>query len=248
MTTNIPVVLSIAGYDPSGASGILRDIKTFEKLHVHAAGVVTAITVQNTREVRGYFTIPEENVAAQIDALMEDFPVKFAKVGMVGSGKNAKRIAEKIKECEMKAIIDPLIKSSSGAMLIDSSESLQPLLKVAYIITPNVPEAESLSGMEIKNREDITRAGRILEDKYGCVIIKGGHLSGEDFLFCEDMHSAKQPLLPYKVRGTGCAYSSAITAFLAKGYEIREAFANARLFIQKEIENSVVIGEKHLLP
>ncbi len=248
MGEKIPVAMAIAGHDPSGASGILRDIKTFEKLNVYGLGVITAVTVQNTQEVKRYQLIPDSLVAEQIDALIEDQPVKFVKVGMVGSGENARIIADKIREYGLKAIVDPVMSSSSGAKLIDSPESLEPLLKEAYIITPNVPEAEILSGREIKSREDIIRAGKILEDKYVCVIIKGGHLGGEDFLFCGDMHSAKQPLLPHDVRGTGCTYSSAITAFLTRGYGIREAFVNARLFVQKEIEKSIVVGEKHLLP
>ncbi len=248
MGEKIPVAMAIAGHDPSGASGILRDIRTFEKLNVYGLAVITAVTVQNVREVKRYHVLPESLVAEQIDALIEDQPVKFVKVGMVGSGENARIIAKKIREYGLKAIVDPVMKSSSGAPLIDSPESLEPLIKEAYLITPNVPEAEILSGEEIKSREDVMRVGRILEDKYGCVIIKGGHLSGEDFLFCGDMHSAKQPLLPYDVRGTGCTYSSAITAFLARGYGIREAFVNARLFIQKELEKAIKIGNGRIMP
>ncbi len=248
MGEKTPVAMAIAGHDPSGASGILRDIKTFEKLNVYGFGVITAVTVQNTQEVKRYQVIPDSLVAEQIDALMENFHAKFVKVGMVGSGENTRIIADKIREYGLKAIVDPVMSSSSGAKLIDSPESLEPLLKKAYLITPNVPEAEILSGKEIKSRDDVMRVGRILEDKYRCVIIKGGHLSGEDFLFCGDMHSAKQPLLPYDVRGTGCTYSSAITAFLARGYKIREAFVNARLFIQKELEKAIKIGNGQVMP
>jgi len=248
MDKKLPVAMSIAGHDPSGASGILRDIKTLSKLGVYGVGVITAITVQNIRDIRSYNVVSGAMVAEQIDALMTDFDIKYVKIGMVGNGENAKHISDKIKEYNLKAIFDPVLNASSGTAIVDSPQSLIPLLKESYIITPNIPEAEIFAGVKIENRSDVIRAGKYLEEKYGCTIIKGGHLSGEDLLFCEDMHSAKQPLLPYEVRGTGCAYSSAITAFLARGYGIREAFANARLYMQKEIERSVVFGAKHLLP
>ncbi len=249
MCKEIPVAMAIAGHDPSGASGILRDMKTFQKLNVLGFGAVTTVTVQNISKVKKYQVLSESLVAEQIDVIMEELSLKYVKVGMVGSGENARIIAKKIRGYGLKAIVDPVIKSSSGATLIDSPESLEPLLKESYLITPNVPEAEILSGMKIKSREDLLHAGKILEELYGCAIIKGGHLKGEDFLFCEDVHSVKQPLLPYEVRGTGCTYSSAITAFLAKGYGIRESFVNARLFLQKEIEKSIKIGscEKRIM-
>ncbi len=248
MDKKLPVVMGIAGNDPSGASGILRDIKTFAKLGVYGVGVITAITVQNTSEIRRYSVISGAMVAEQIDVLMADFDIKYVKIGMVGNGENAEVIAEKIKEYDLKAIFDPVLNASSGTALVDSPKSLEPLLKESYIITPNIPEAEVFAGVKIEDRRGIINAGKILEEKYGCTIIKGGHLSGEDFLFCGDMHSSKQPLLPYEVRGTGCAYSSAITAFLAREYGVPEAFVNARMFLQKEIEKSIKIGDGRVIP
>jgi len=240
--------LAIAGHDPCGASGILRDIKTFEKLGVYGLGVVTAITEQSVGEVRGIFPLSPERVKGQIEALINDFPVRYAKVGMVATAENARAIAAKIDEHGIIAVVDPIIRSSSGKMLIDSPESLEILLRAAYVITPNIPEAEILAGMEIKDRRDVIKAGKILEDMYGCTIIKGGHLGGEDFLFCGEMHSTRMEKLPYDARGTGCSYSSALTSFLARGYGLRDAFVNARLFVQREMERAIPIASGRVLP
>ena len=248
MTQEPTFALAIAGHDPSGASGILRDIKTFEKLGVYGLGVITAVTYQNITKIKDFRVLSREDVVEQLDAVMEEFPVKYAKVGMVGSGENANLIADKLKEYEIRAVVDPVIFSSSGKKLIDSPKSLGRLLKASYIITPNILEAEILAEMKINTREDVIKAGRILEKKYGCIIIKGGHLEGEDFLFSEEMHSVRRAKLGVDARGTGCSYSSALTAYLSRGYSLRDAFVNAKIFIQKEIENAIKMKAGNLLP
>ena len=144
--------------------------------------------------------------------------------------------------------MDPVLRSSSGNPLVDFPESLEPILRMAEVITFNVPEAEILSGICIRNREDMIRAGKKLEDLYGCTVVKGGHLSGEDMLFCGEMHSVKMPKLPYEVRGTGCAFSSALASFLSRGYGICEAFVNACLFVQSKMENTPSFGNSRVMP
>ncbi len=243
-----PVVLVIAGYDPSGASGVIRDVKTLGKLGVYGIATVTAITVQNVSEVQEVVPLSPGTVRKQIIALLEEFPVEYAKVGMLATGDVAREVAKIIEDRGIKAVVDPVLRSSSGYPLVDSPESIKPILRAAEVITPNVPEAEILSGIRIRNREDMIRAGKKLEDMYGCTVVKGGHLGGEDMLFCGEMHSVRLEKLPYEVRGTGCAFSSALAAFLSRGYGIREAFVNSRLFVQREMENSLPFGNSRVMP
>ncbi len=241
-------ILIIAGHDPSGAAGIVRDVKTATKLGVHPLTVVTAITYQNVSGIFGLKPLAPEEVVRQITPVLDDFKVEYAKIGMLPTGEVAKKVTEILKKWEIKAVVDPVLRATAGAALAESVDSLIPVLKNAYVITPNVPEAEMLSGISIKSREDMVRAGKLLEDEYGCTIIKGGHLSGEDILFCEEMHASKGSLKDYNVRGTGCAYSTALASFLARGYGLPEAFANAHLFIQKEIEHAVKTPGGYVLP
>ncbi len=241
-------VMVIAGYDPSSSAGVLRDIKTLQKLNVYGVGIITALTFQSPTGVHGLKILSPEDIQRQFEALIEELEIEYAKVGMVGSRENAALVAKLLEKYEIKAVVDPVLSSTSGAKLIDSPSSLIPLLRVAEVITPNVIEAEILSGTKIRTRNELVRAGKKLEDAYGCTIIKGGHLEGEDFLFCEDMHSVRLDKIGHDARGTGCAYSSALTAFLTRGYGLREAFVNARMFIQKEIENAVECSGKYVLP
>ncbi len=245
---NMHFALAFAGLDPTGASGLIRDVKTMAKLNVYATGIATAVTMQGLTVGAGYSSIPPEEIRAEARFVADDFPVQYVKVGMVAIRKIAEEIISLAEDYNWKLIVDPVMKTSSGTPLVDGVETIIEIVKKAYVFTPNVSEAEILTGMKIKTREDMILAGRKLRDMYGCVILKGGHLSGEDFLFCEDETSASQSLIPRNVRGTGCAFSSALTAYLARGYGIVDAFKNAKLFVHKEIENSERVGEVYLIP
>ncbi len=244
------VVMSIAGFDPSTGAGVTRDVITFRKIGLYGVGAVTAITYQNSSKIYGLRALSTEDVEKQIDAIMEDFDVKHVKIGIVGSEKIANLIAKKIDEYEWVAVVDPILKSSSNFAFIDSPNYLENLIKKATVITPNVPEAETLSGIKIKDEDSAMRAGKIIQEKYGIsVIIKGGHLDGTDYLF-EDDEVLKEEMEHYgkDIHGTGCAYSSALAAHLALGYPLRISFRLAREFLESEIRNSLKIASRELLP
>ncbi len=239
-------LLSIAGLDPTSGAGVIRDIITFRKLGFYGLGVPTTITYQNTKGFIGFESLSEEIVERELKAIIEDFPIRFVKVGMLGS--SAGLVAKFAKEYDWFVIFDPLLTAKNG-MLINRIEYIEQLLKIAYVITPNVPEAERLAGMKIKDEKDVISAGKILKHKYGkYVIIKGGHLSGRDYLFGDEVKSYGMPKINKIVHGTGCAYSSALLSFIAKGMRIEEAFVEARKFLQGEIKNAIDTGGYSLLP
>ena len=239
-------LLSIAGFDPTSGAGVIRDIITFRKLGFYGLGVATAITYQNTRGFAGFAPLSEEAVEREIRAIVEDFPVRFVKVGMLGISGNL--IAKFAKEYGWFVVFDPLLSAKNGST-INKIEDIDPFLKIADVITPNVPEAEKLAGMKIKSERDVISAGNILLERYGkYVIIKGGHLNGRDYLFGEEIKSYSMPKINKNAHGTGCAYSSALLSYIARGLKIEEAFIEARKFVQDEIKGSIDTGGYPLLP
>ncbi len=241
------VVLSIGGFDPTSGAGVIRDILTFRKLGVYGFAVATTITFQDLNGFYGYRALKPEEVARQIDALTKDFKIKYVKISMVGSREIAELLAKKIDEKNWYVIFDPLLAAKNGRE-INKKEEIEELLKRSKIITPNVPEAEALSGMKIEDEGDVKRAGKILREKYGAqVIIKGGHLKGVDYLIGDGIISVGMQHTERVVHGTGCAYSSALLAYLAQGMNIKDAFIKTRIFIQGEIEKSVNLGGKYLV-
>jgi hydroxymethylpyrimidine/phosphomethylpyrimidine kinase len=239
-------LLSIGGYDPTAGAGVIRDILTFRKLGFYGLGIATAITYQNTKGFYGYQTLEPETVEKEIERLVEDFPIKYVKIGMVG---NATKIILKFqKRYSWIVVMDPLL-HAKNLFKLNEVKNIEELLREAYVITPNIPEAEILSGVTINREDDIIKAGKYLLKKYGkYVIIKGGHGNGVDYLFGDNVKTFSLTHLGKNVHGTGCAYSSALTALLAKGMKIEDAFKEARRFIQGEIEKSIETGGYSLLP
>ncbi len=239
-------LLSIAGYDPTAGAGVIRDIITFRKLGFYGLGIPTAITYQNTHGFLGFDAVKKESVKEQINSIMNDFKVKYVKIGMIGKASDI--LVESIKNYNWLVVLDPILRAKNGYPL-NKIEDLQVLLEMADVITPNIPEAETLSGFKIKDENDIKKVGKILVDKYGkYVIIKGGHGSGSDYLFGDDIESYTLPKIPKTVHGTGCVYSSSLLSFLARGLKINEAFKKAREFVQNEIEKSLETGGYSLPP
>jgi hydroxymethylpyrimidine/phosphomethylpyrimidine kinase len=251
----IPAALTIAGSDPSGCAGIQADLKTFHQFGVYGEAVVTLLTVQNTQTVSRVEMMPADLVAQQIEAVITDIPPKAAKIGALGNTEIVEAVSEMARNFCFPLIVDPVMISKHGARLLShEAEGLlkRNLLPHAFLVTPNIPEAEALTGMAIRTEDEMrVAAARILD--YGCnaVLIKGGHLAGEpvDVLCCAGEKPANSSRrfpgrrVPTKhTHGTGCTYSAAITAALALGNVLSESILLARQYVQRAIETAPQLG------
>lgn len=244
--------LTIAGSDSSGGAGIQADLKTFSAIGTYGMSVITAITAQNTEGVFDVEELSSRIIKEQIKAVCEDIPPKAIKVGMVSSPEIIKDIVDSLEiyPCEY-IVVDPVMISKSGYSLLkpEAKENLiKYLIPKAYILTPNVPEAEEISNMKISNVEDMKKAGRAilnLGPKY--VLMKGGHLEGDcvDVLIGEDLFEVfkGERINRKNTHGTGCTISSAITSHLALGYDIKEAVRLSKEYITEAIRHSFDIGK-----
>ena len=245
-------ILTIAGSDSSGGAGIQADLKTFSALGTFGMSVITAVTAQNTQGVFAVENMSPEMVCAQIDAIFDDIEVDAVKVGMVSQTEIIKVIANKLKDYKAKnVVIDPVMISKSGYHLLEPEAKevlINELVPLADIITPNIPEAEELTGIKIEGFEEMEKAA-IMISKMGAkfVLIKGGHLTNEatDILYDgEDFHY--YPGIRVKTKnthGTGCTLSSAIAANLGKGQIIAVAVRDAKGYITGAIKNALTIGK-----
>lgn len=254
-----PTILSIAGSDCSGGAGIQADLKTISALGGYAATAITAITVQNTTGVRAIHPIPPAFVRGQIEAVMEDIRPDAVKIGMINDIEIVKVIAACLRKYQPAHVVfDPVMVSTSGHKLIedDAIETLTGLLMpLSSVITPNLREAEVLTGQSINNVEKMKSAAIKLL-KYGCgaVLLKGGHLEGG--LMCDVLQitgeSTPHLFTSTKIEsknthGTGCTLSSAIATFLALGYTMPQAVEHAKCYVTGGIEagKDIHIGEGH---
>lgn len=247
----LPCALTIAGSDSGGGAGIQADLKTFAALGVHGLCVITAVTAQNTQSVEGVFDLPPEFVTKQLNAAMRDFEVKWAKTGMLSNAEIIQAVKVGIKRYDLRVIIDPVMVAATGTPLLreDAFRSLLKLLSSAELVTPNVPEAEKLSGVKIRSRADMKRAAlKIVKLGPKAVLVKGGHLRGRevaDLLYAKGKFTEfRGPrVLSEPTHGTGCSFSAAITAELAKGASTQEAVDSARKFIVRAIEGRLKVGK-----
>lgn len=246
-----PVALTIAGSDPSGGAGIQADLKTFQRFGVYGEAVITLITVQNTQSVTRVETLSPDLVAQQIRAVVGDIPPGAAKTGALGTAKIIDIVAALAGSFTFPLIVDPVMISKHGARLIsaDAEETLKrKLLPRAFLLTPNIPEAEALTGMTIRGKDDMSQAAERLVD-FGCeaVLIKGGHLAGEpvDLLHWKGKQQVFTGIRAQttQTHGTGCTYSAAITAGLALGKDLLHAISDAKHFIQRAIEQAPGLGQ-----
>lgn len=251
----VKIAMTVAGSDSGAGAGIQADLKTFAAMKVYGLSVVTAVTAQNTAAVTGIHPVPPEFVARQIDTLMEDFTVHSVKTGMLTSVEIIEVVCERFDRYRLPHIVaDPVMIATSGDMLIEGETNrlLQAirntLLPAASVITPNIPEAEILTGREIAGLEDMKAAAVDLH-KLGAVnvVIKGGHLDGEDavdLLFDgNDMFEYRaRRVLTRNTHGTGCTFSAALAAGLAKGLNLQTSVAAAKEFIKMALEGSLSIG------
>jgi phosphomethylpyrimidine kinase len=234
------IAMSIAGFDPSGGAGILNDIKTFSAFGVYGTAVITAITAQNINEVVGIQPVDAQFIEKQIDAVFEQEKIEFAKTGMLYSDKIIKTVARKVNEHGLKVVVDPVMIAGSGGFLSekDIARSLKKhLLPFAALVTPNIHEAQEISGIKIENTEDSIEAALKIGETCN-VVVTGGHLEGTDILFDGSIKVIKGELVESNnTHGTGCTYSSAITASLVKGNDMETAVKQAGKFVKESIEH-----------
>ncbi|AXU75385.1 phosphomethylpyrimidine kinase [Clostridioides difficile] len=243
--------LTIAGSDSSGGAGIQADLKTFSAIGTYGMSVITAVTAQNTKGVFAVEDLNKKIIKKQIEAVFEDIPPRAVKIGMVSSPEIILEIVENLKKYNPKyLVVDPVMISKSGYYLLkpEAKENLiKHLIPLAYIITPNIPEAEEITGIKIHNVDDMKRVGKeILQLGPKFVLMKGGHLDGEavDILVGKNIFKVyKSERIDKKnTHGTGCTLSSAITSYLALGYEITEAVNLSKIYITEAIKRSFDIG------
>jgi hydroxymethylpyrimidine/phosphomethylpyrimidine kinase len=244
------VGLTIAGSDPSGGAGIQADLKTFHQFGIYGTSVITLLTVQNTRRVDAVQVLSPDLVAAQLQAVLEDIPPDAAKTGALGGEEVIRTVAEAAAAFRFPLVVDPVMLSKHGAPLIPPAARTalrELLLPHAALVTPNLHEAAELSGVEISNLEGMHDAARRIADLgVAAVLVKGGHLGGDpvDVLYCKGELSTycAERVDTRHTHGTGCTYSAAITAGLARGAPLREAVAAAKKFITRAIQTNPGLG------
>ncbi len=233
------IVMSIAGVDPSGGAGIFADLKTFQAIGVYGTGIVTALTSQNPYEFFSTQPVSPEYIEEQIDSVMDAYDVEFVKTGMLYSPEIIKLVAEKVKEYDLKAVVDPVMVATSGGNLTkeDIADAFNRyLLPKSILTTPNVSEAEKLSGININNKEDAIKATELID--CNC-FITGGHLDGINVInINNEITVKKQDLIETEnLHGSGCNLSSAITAYLAKENSLIDSCFKAIDYVYDGIKN-----------
>lgn len=245
-------VLSIAGSDCSGGAGIQADLKTITVHKLYGMSVITALTAQNTTGVSGIYEVSPEFVGQQLDMVFTDIYPDAVKIGMISASSVIEVITDKLLRYRAKNIVlDPVMVSTSGSRLMkeEAVEVLMSrLMPLASVITPNVPEAEVLSGISIADRRDMELAARRIGEYYpGNILIKGGHMKGssDDLLYSEGrLHWFKQPQIDTpNTHGTGCTLSSAIACNLAEGKNITNSIAAAKEYITGALMGELDLGQ-----
>jgi len=249
---SIKKALTIAGSDSGGGAGIEADLKTFSSFGVHGMAAITSITAQNTMGVEAIKDLPAAMVKKQIESVADDIGVDAAKTGMLSNASIIKGVASVLERYDFPVVVDPVMVAKGGAPLLreNAMEALmEHILPLATLITPNRYEAERLSGMRIRSREDARRAAkRIAGMGAEAVIIKGGHLGRKatDILYHKGkFYEYEGKRIKGCTHGTGCSFSAAIAANLALGKELEESIAIAKKFITAGIEYGVKIGHGH---
>lgn len=240
--------MTIAGVDSGGGAGIAADLKTFSALGVHGTCVITSLTAQNTKGVLNSLDTPVDFIKEQFDAITGDIKIDYAKTGMLSSPDIVRMVAGLIKKEKLSLVIDPVISAEAGGTLLaDGAVSvlIEELIPLADVITPNIHEAQSLSGIRIKDLREAQKAARkIYELGAKAVIVTGGHLKGTDVLYSnEEFSLIEGKLIKGGTHGSGCTHSAAITAQLAKGAPLVDAARFAKYFVEQAILRSIAIGK-----
>ncbi len=246
--------MTIAGSDSGGGAGIQADLKAFAAMRVYGTSVLTAITAQNTLDVTDVMEIPVSVIESQIDTVLADIGTDVVKTGMLSSAEIIEAVATKLREHGIdKLVVDPVMVAKSGARLLreDAVEAMRTqLLPLATVVTPNIPEAEALSGRKIESLDDAREAAvEIVALGAKSAVVKGGHLDGPatDILYDggEIRAFTAQKISTTSTHGTGCTFASATAAGLAKGLSVREAVGEAKKYVTATIRRAFPIGSGH---
>jgi hydroxymethylpyrimidine/phosphomethylpyrimidine kinase len=247
--------LTIAGSDSGGGAGIQADLKTFAAHGLFGTSAITAVTAQNTLGITAWQAMPADLVTAQIEAVAADFELRAVKIGMLASAAIVEAVAAAIAELDLpEVVVDPVMIAKSGDRLIDSDavEAMtRELLPRTHVLTPNIPEAEALSGVAIASVDDMwSAARRILALGPRVVLVKGGHLDGPESIdvavSADDAFEIRRARIETtSTHGTGCTLSSAIAANLALGLDVRSALERARDYLDGAIRHAPGLGRGH---
>lgn len=247
-------VLSIAGSDCSGGAGIQADLKTFSAHGVYGMSVIVSVVAENTSRVIDIYDVTPDMIKKQIDAIFEDIEVDALKVGMLSQPDCMIAVAEKLNEYKPKNIvIDPVMYAKNGCPLMNPNSIdllIKEILPLAYVLTPNIPEAEKISNFKIKSIDDMKNSAIII-NKLGVnnVLVKGGHSSGDavDVLYDgkKFYYFSAERIDTKNTHGTGCTYSSAIASNLALGFCLEDAIKNSKEYVTTAIKHSLQIGKGH---
>ncbi len=249
----IPVALTIAGSDPSGGAGLQADLKTFHRFGVYGEAIPTLITVQNSQRLTRVEHLAADLVVAQIQAVLEDMPPDAAKVGALGSRDVVEAVASRARVFSFPLVVDPILSGTLGGLLEQGAFDalIAQLLPLAFLLTPNLQEASAITGLAVQDRDSMIAAGRkILELGAKNVLVKGGHLTGNalDLLVTNTgaIHEFNTERIetPH-THGSGCTYSAAITAELAKGVPLADAILSAKRFVTEAIATNPGLGSGH---
>ncbi|UTB32953.1 MAG: bifunctional hydroxymethylpyrimidine kinase/phosphomethylpyrimidine kinase [Methanobacterium sp. ERen5] len=234
------IALSIAGYDPSGGAGILNDVKTFQAMGIYGTGVITVLTAQNPESVEAIEPVSTEFIEKQLETLLKVYPIQYCKTGMLYNKENLKLVGAKTKEHNLKMVVDPVIVAGCGAELsVDgyAKELKKYLLPNATLTTPNIYEAELISGQKIESVDDAVEAavniGKICD-----VVITGGNLNGSNIVFDGTLSVVENELIgDVEVHGTGCSFSAAVTVGLLKNNCLKRSVEDAVEFVKHGVEH-----------
>lgn len=253
----LPIVWTVAGSDSGGGAGIQADLRTFSFLGVFGCSVIAALTAQNPTEVKRAEAVSPEMISSQLQALWEVMPPKALKTGMLFTRTTIEKTGDFLRESSLTAVTDPVMVSTSGKALIEKEAAAamrERLFPFVSLLTPNIPEGESLTGIKIRSRDEMLLCAEKCRKAYGCaILLKGGHLSEENvmqdiFLPGEGgkalVFSSPVISLPqYVSHGTGCTLSAAVTAFLARGFTLPESILKGKAFVLGALTESVKLRE-----
>lgn len=247
----VSTALTIAGTDPSGGAGIQADLKTFQELKSYGMSVITSVVAQNTTGVQDISHMSLEMIDQQLESVISDIPIHALKTGMIASKDMMEVISKRIEKINAPYVMDPVMVATSGDSLINEDSRLflrDRLLPLSALVTPNIPEAEYLTGEKIETMEDMKMAAEELVMKYGAkaALVKGGHLQGDAIDFLYDGNTiysfSTERIQTKNTHGTGCTYSAAITAYLGQEVPLIQAVEQAKRFVTAAIKHSFPLG------